>query len=159
MNSAAVHTGLGSVPSASRTQQLRLAAEVLLGQDAPRPAPMTIGCDVSRSLWECIATTEIPEIYPWVVRMQVAAPTAKPYTTLFSDLPQVRGVKKVLAGFRNKKRAALNLGVYVLIQMLLANLQQWGPPPGKLVTTHPHVTRGPSTRGSIPRLSAGLVSE
>lgn len=68
----------------------------------------------------------------------------------------VEGLQYVLRGFRNALRALLNLGSY--LRQLANTRDRHGLAPGKVVTIHPQVTRGPNFRRAMCRSSADLVS-
>ncbi|MFK4362294.1 hypothetical protein [Rhodococcus sp. 27YEA6] len=68
----------------------------------------------------------------------------------------VEGLQYALRGFRNALRALLNIGSY--LRQLANTRDRHGLAPGKAVTIHPQVTRGPNIRSSMRRSSADLVS-
>ena len=68
----------------------------------------------------------------------------------------VEGLQEALRGFRNALRALLNIGSY--LRQLANTRDRHGLAPGKAVTIHPPVTRGPNVRSSMCRSSADLVS-
>lgn len=74
---------------------------------------------------------------------------------LLSIPKSVEGLQYALFGMRNALRAVLNLGSY--LRQLANKRDRHGLAPGKVVATHPQVTRGPNVCRSILRSSADLV--
>lgn len=57
----------------------------------------------------------------------------------------VEGLQEALRGFRNALRALLHIGSY--LRQLINTRDRHGLAPGKAVTIHPQVTRGPTSAG------------
>lgn len=80
-----------------------------------------------------------------------------PWRIGLSKPKSVEGLRVLLAGYRNALWAALNLGIGGVLSALTLTRDRHGKTPGQIVTSHPHVTRGPNVRRSICRPSADVV--
>ena len=67
----------------------------------------------------------------------------------------IQWLQLLLAGLDKALRAALSFGYY--LRQLALSRDRHGRAPGKIVTIHPQVTRGPDVRMSTCRSSADLV--
>ncbi|MFB9785219.1 hypothetical protein [Rhodococcus baikonurensis] len=112
----------------------------------------------SPRLFEQLRLFETPTFNP-LSALDIAANRALEWAPLLdenSNTKPIPGLDALLAGKRNKLASARLTGAY--IQLLLYARDRVGKSPGKIVASSPQVTRGPDTRSSTFKSTAGLAS-
>lgn len=112
----------------------------------------------SPRLFEQLRLFQTPTFNP-LSALDIAANRALEWAPLLdenSNTKPIPGLDALLAGKRNKLASARLTGAY--IQLLLYARDRFGKSPGKIIVSSPQVTRGPDTRSSTFKSTAGLAS-